>query len=92
MHDRMIKFAMFQQNYMIVIKMAKIHAVNVLLVLRVFASSFIYTFVSVMKQYNINENSLQFVCIKTNVNLQSIEIWLSWATFYILLLLKTNIS
>ena len=74
MHDRMIKFAMFQQNYMIVVKMAKNHDVNVLLVLRVFASSFILTFISVMKQYNIDENSLQFVCIKTNINLQIIEI------------------
>ena len=73
MHDRMTKFAMFQQNYMIVVKMAKNHDVNVLLVLRVFASSFIKNFVSAIKQYNINENSLQFVCIKTNVNLQSIE-------------------
>ena len=35
MHDRMIKFVMFQQNYIIVVKMAKIHDVNVLLVLRV---------------------------------------------------------
>ena len=41
MHDRMIKLAMFQQSYMIVVQMADNIGVNVLLVLRVFASSFI---------------------------------------------------
>ena len=41
MHDRMLKFAMFQQNYMIVVKMVDNLDVNVLLVLRVFASSLI---------------------------------------------------
>ena len=41
MHVRMKKFAMFQQNYMIVVEMADNLGVNVLLVLRVFASSLI---------------------------------------------------
>ena len=40
-HDRMIKFAMFRQNHMIVVEMADNLDVNVLLVLRVFASPLI---------------------------------------------------
>ena len=39
MHVRMKKFAMFQQNYMIVLEMADTLGLNVLLVLRVFSGT-----------------------------------------------------
>ena len=63
----MKKFAMFQQNYMIVLEMADNFGVSVLLTRTL-------TFVFVMKQNNLDPNSLQFVCIKTNFSSQIIKI------------------
>ena len=52
---------------MIVLNMAGNLGVSVLLVLRVFRLPYYY-FVSVMKQHILDANSLQFVCIKTDLS------------------------
>ena len=82
MHVRMKTFAMFQQNYLIKLKMADNLGVCVLLVKRVFSGSLTYTLVFSTKQHNLDANSLQFVCIKTNLSVQIIKIGLSWAYVY----------